>query len=138
LERAILAAKLRELGFEQFGPMHGPGVHRLPVPDLLPQFGILTAQFVEFLAQLEDFATKLSHQFGQTSRLGGRERVDKRGVHNTNACNPDLPSMKGPGAPQKRVRRSGTVECDEVYVVAGHKGHPEAVKKQGGPPAEGA
>ena len=31
----------------------------------------------------------------------------------------------------------GEVECDEVYVVAGHKGHPEAVKK-GGPPAEDA
>lgn len=25
----------------------------------------------------------------------------------------------------------GTVECDEVYVVAGHKGHPAAVKKKG-------
>ncbi len=24
----------------------------------------------------------------------------------------------------------GEVECDEVYVVAGHKGHPEAVKKR--------
>jgi hypothetical protein len=24
----------------------------------------------------------------------------------------------------------GTVECDEVYVVAGHKGHPESVKKR--------
>ena len=24
---------------------------------------------------------------------------------------------------------SGEVECDEVYVVAGHKGHPEAVQK---------
>src|SRR5437763_16988480 len=30
----------------------------------------------------------------------------------------------------------GEVECDEVYVVAGHKGHPEAVKKKGRPPAE--
>ena len=29
---------------------------------------------------------------------------------------------------------SGEVECDEVYVVAGHKGHPEAVKKKGGSP----
>jgi transposase-like protein len=29
---------------------------------------------------------------------------------------------------------SGEVECDEVYVVAGHKGHPEAVEKKGGPP----
>jgi transposase-like protein len=27
----------------------------------------------------------------------------------------------------------GEVECDEVYVVAGHKGHPEAVRKKGGP-----
>ncbi len=26
---------------------------------------------------------------------------------------------------------SGDVECDEVYVVAGHKGFPDAVKKQG-------
>lgn len=33
--------------------------------------------------------------------------------------------------------RSGEVECDEVHVAAGHKGHPEAVKKKGGPPAEG-
>lgn len=24
----------------------------------------------------------------------------------------------------------GTVECDEVYLVAGHKGHPESVKKK--------
>ena len=29
----------------------------------------------------------------------------------------------------------GEVECDEVYVVAGHKGHPEAVRKKGGPAA---
>ena len=27
---------------------------------------------------------------------------------------------------------SGEVECDEVYVVAGHKGQPEAVRKKGG------
>lgn len=31
------------------------------------------------------------------------------------------------------VMLSGEVECDEVYVVAGHKGHPEAVRKKGGP-----
>ena len=29
---------------------------------------------------------------------------------------------------------SGTVECDEVYVVAGHKRHPESVKKKGESP----
>jgi hypothetical protein len=27
----------------------------------------------------------------------------------------------------------GIVECDEVYIVAGHKGHPEAVKKKAVP-----
>src|SRR6476469_6406598 len=31
----------------------------------------------------------------------------------------------------------GEVECDEVYVVAGHKGHPEAVKKNNDPPDGG-
>ena len=29
------------------------------------------------------------------------------------------------------IKLSGEVECDEVYIVAGHKGHPEAVKKKG-------
>ena len=33
-------------------------------------------------------------------------------------------------AKQPVVVLSGEVECDEVYVVAGHKGHPEAVKKK--------
>ena len=34
------------------------------------------------------------------------------------------------------VTLTGEVECDEVYVVAGHQGHPEAVKKRprGTPP----
>lgn len=30
-----------------------------------------------------------------------------------------------------KVELSGEVECDEAYVVAGHKGNPEAVKKKG-------
>lgn len=29
------------------------------------------------------------------------------------------------------VELSGEVECEEVYIVAGHKGHPEAVQKKG-------
>jgi transposase-like protein len=33
---------------------------------------------------------------------------------------------------------SGEVECDEVYVVAGHKGHPDAVKKKDVPAADDA
>ncbi len=28
------------------------------------------------------------------------------------------------------VSLEGEVECDEVYVIAGHKGQPEVVKKQ--------
>ena len=35
------------------------------------------------------------------------------------------------------VALEGEVECDEVYMVAGHKGHPEAVKKKGVRPAGG-
>jgi transposase-like protein len=35
------------------------------------------------------------------------------------------------------VSLNGEVECDEVYVVAGHKGHPEAVRKKGVPAAGG-
>ena len=33
-------------------------------------------------------------------------------------------------AQQPAVVLSGEVECDEVSVVAGHQGHPEAVKKR--------
>ncbi len=29
------------------------------------------------------------------------------------------------------VSLQGEVECDEVYIVAGHKGYPAAVKKKG-------
>ena len=36
------------------------------------------------------------------------------------------------------VTLGGEVECDEVDVVAGHKGHPEAVRKKGGTAAGGA
>ena len=32
-------------------------------------------------------------------------------------------------AGKPEVTLSGEVECDEVYVTAGHKGNPEAVKK---------
>ncbi|MCX7409951.1 MAG: hypothetical protein NTZ32_17880 [Planctomycetales bacterium] len=35
------------------------------------------------------------------------------------------------------VRQPEAVECDEVYVVAGHQGHPEAVKKKAGSADDG-
>src|SRR4029077_1071176 len=40
-------------------------------------------------------------------------------------------------ARKPEVQLSGEVECDEVYVVAGHKGHPAAVAKKGDPAADG-
>ena len=40
------------------------------------------------------------------------------------------PLRTGIVAVQAEPTLSGEVECDEVYVVAGHKGHPEAVKKR--------
>ena len=35
---------------------------------------------------------------------------------------------------QPEVTRTGEVACDAVEVVAGHQGHPEAVKNTAGPP----
>jgi transposase-like protein len=51
-----------------------------------------------------------------------------------------MTTMRRQGIVQRRPEPvlSGEVECDEVYVVAGHKGHPEAVKKKAGFPAEDA
>ena len=40
-------------------------------------------------------------------------------------------------AKEPAVVLSGEVECDEVYIVAGHKGNPEAVKKKRGRGVEG-
>ena len=46
-------------------------------------------------------------------------------------------SVKGIVEVKPEVTLGGEVECDEVYVVAGHEGHPEAVAKKGGPAAAG-
>ena len=47
----------------------------------------------------------------------------------------DVPQMTcqlraGIVAHKPQVHLSGEVECEEGYVVAGHKGHPEAVQKK--------
>ena len=60
LELAVLAAKMLDLGFEVLGPMHGPSVLSLPIPDLLPQFGVLTPQIGDFLAQFEQLRDKVA------------------------------------------------------------------------------
>ena len=81
LELAVLAAQLLEIGFESLGPLHGPSVHRLPIPDLLPQLGVLTPKAGDFLAQLEHFAAKLLNQFPRINRRGSQNRIDKRLRH---------------------------------------------------------
>jgi transposase-like protein len=45
-----------------------------------------------------------------------------------------MAQVLGSGVEEKKpkVALSGVLECDEVYVVAGHKGQPEAVKKSTG------
>ena len=100
LELAVLPTKQLDLGFESLGPLHGPSVHPLPIPGLLPQFGVLTPQLVDFLAQVENLATKLPHQVGQISRLGGRKGLNKRAVHNKTACNADPASKEEPTGSQ--------------------------------------
>ena len=46
---------------------------------------------------------------------------------------PEMASQLREGIVQRKptVTLSGEVECDEVYEMAGHKGHPEAVAKKG-------
>ena len=85
LELAVLAANLVDLGFELLGTMDRPSVLSLPIPDLLPQFGVLAPQFMNFLAQFENFTTKLPNQFGQLRRLENQRWSDKRAFHNTDA-----------------------------------------------------
>ena len=44
----------------------------------------------------------------------------------------ELARIRTQAAKLPPARLEGEVEIDEVYVVAGHKGHPEAVAKKGG------
>jgi hypothetical protein len=50
-----------------------------------------------------------------------------------------MTALRREGIVQRKpaVQLSGEVECDEASVVAGHKGHPEAVRKTGERGGEG-
>jgi hypothetical protein len=85
-EFAILAANLLEVGFEAFGTLDSPSMLSLPIPDLLSKFSVLASKTVDFQAQAADFTTELPDQFGQLDRLSGRKWIDKRALHNDNAC----------------------------------------------------
>jgi hypothetical protein len=52
------------------------------------------------------------------------------GIHKDDAQSMTKALRAGVKAKKPPVQLRGEVECDEVYVVAGHKGFPEAVKKK--------
>jgi len=60
-----------------------------------------------------------------SEQTGQELDLDKDGAHQMTA---QLRSGVVDIKPEPTLK--GTVECDEVYIVAGHKGHPEAVKKR--------
>lgn len=63
--------------------------------------------------------------------LSNRQIAAELGIHKDDAQSMTKALRAGVNAKKPPVQLSGEVECDEVYVVAGHKGFPEAVKKKG-------
>jgi hypothetical protein len=98
--------------------MNGPSVLSLPIPDLLSQFGVLAPQGVDFLAQFENFTTKLPNQFGQLRRLGSQRWGDKRAFHDTDACTQNLAREHRAIERGKRVGRSFTLSNRSVPTLA--------------------
>jgi transposase-like protein len=72
--------------------------------------------------------------------LSNQQIAQELGLNKDDAQGMTSQLRAGIVAAQPTPGLSGEVECDEVYIVAGHKGHPSAVKKraQGSPaPAQG-
>lgn len=55
------------------------------------------------------------------------------GIHRNDAQEMVKHLRQGIVDKQLPIQVDGEVECDEVYIVAGHKGNPEAVKKKAEP-----
>ncbi len=70
--------------------------------------------------------------------LSNRQIARELGLDEDSAHDMATQLRKGIVARQPEVVLSGEVECDEVDVVAGHKGHLQAVKKKGDSAADGA
>jgi len=66
--------------------------------------------------------------------LSNRQIADELDLKETQAQEMTTILRNGIVAQEPQIELSGTVECDEVYVVAGHKGHPESVQKKGEKP----
>lgn len=62
--------------------------------------------------------------------ISNRQIAHELGLNEGDAQHMSAQLRGGVVAAQPEPQLSGTVECDEVYVVAGHKGHPGAVKKK--------
>lgn len=63
--------------------------------------------------------------------LSNRQIADELEMSETQIHEMTTTLRSGIVAQEPQIELSGTVECDEVYVVAGHKGHPESVEKKG-------
>jgi hypothetical protein len=66
--------------------------------------------------------------------LSNRQIADELEMSETQIHEMTTALRKGIVATEPSIELAGTVECDEVYVVAGHKGHPESVKKKASSP----
>jgi len=55
----------------------------------------------------------------------------EHGIHKDDAQIMTRALRAGVNAKKLPVQLSGEVECDEVFLVAGHNGFPEVVKKKG-------
>ena len=63
--------------------------------------------------------------------LSNQQIAAELGVNKDDIQNMTRALRTGVNAKKPSVQLGGEVECDEVYIVAGHKGHPAAVKKKG-------
>lgn len=63
--------------------------------------------------------------------LSNQQISKELGLSRTQAQVMTMKLRQGIADRQQPVVLAGEVECDEVYIVAGHKGHPAAVKKRG-------
>jgi hypothetical protein len=63
--------------------------------------------------------------------LSNQQIAAELGLSTTQAHEMAMRLRRGIAEHEHPFLLEGEVECDEVYVVAGHKGHPEAVKKKG-------
>jgi transposase-like protein len=70
--------------------------------------------------------------------LSNEQIAQEIGLHKDDVQQMTVQLRSGIVARKPEPQLEGVVECDEVYVVAGHKGHPEAVKKKADPDAAGA